>query len=148
MVFNATVTPEGFQNRLNHLQEDITESRKEAAYDYLRNRIEKHFETANGERYKPNTFEYERRKRELLGALPQLYASGRLMRELLTSSKVNARGELLLDFPKYGIYQINMGRDFTQPDRKELKIWRDIWYERMQKGGMLHSKANTINTII
>jgi len=65
--------------------------------------------------------EYEVQKAEKFGRLPQLVVSGYLKRRVL-AGRVQANGKLRFDLPDYGIYQIELGRDFLRADSKEKKL--------------------------
>jgi hypothetical protein len=113
--------------RLKALPSDINRGKVRAMETYVKEMLVNHFKKGNTWRYKykPNTPQYEAWKKKVYGDLPQLVVSGELRNRCL-EGKVNFRGELLIDLPKQGIYQLNMGRDFLSPNSTEAARMRKI----------------------
>jgi hypothetical protein len=106
-----------------NLKKDILEAKINTLVMYVNRLIKKHFKSKNPNvayGYKPNSVEYEMWKLKHYGSLPQLVLSGELA-SAVQNGRVLKNGKISFDLPKYGLYQLQDGRDFLSPNAKDLK---------------------------
>jgi hypothetical protein len=88
---------------------------------YIWRIIGRHFGFNNTQKYgyTPNTPEYQRQKQKKFGNLPQLVLTGELKRAAENAQVVN--NKIQFNIPNYGLYQIDLGRDFITPTEDEQR---------------------------
>lgn len=122
-MIKAVVTPAQYNMIQRTLANDKLSAKKKAIRWFIDNLLMEHFQAGNTERYgyEPNKPAYDAWKRKH-GNNIQLVMSGELKAAVETTARVNPNGTFRVDVPKYGIYQIELGRDFLEPNSKELTL--------------------------
>lgn len=99
---------------LSWMKKKMSPAMQEGAREWAEEEFPKRFQFGNTNEYNyiPNTREYERQKLRDVGRKPQLVRNGRLRDRVVTSVKVN-KNFMIIQYPRYGRYLIQGGRDFT-----------------------------------
>jgi hypothetical protein len=121
MTINAQVTPKQFARIQSSLALDKLNAKKQAIKWFIDNLLIEHFQAGNTQRYgyTPNSQAYDLWKRKH-GNNIQLVLSGELQKAVMASARVNPNATLRVSVPKYGIYQMELGRDFLKPNSSEI----------------------------
>lgn len=146
MAINATVTPAQFAKIKQALPLDKLNAKKKAIKWFIDNLLIEHFQAGNTAKYgyTPNSPKYQEWKRKHgLDPNVQLVLSGRLKQEVLRSAKVTNKATLRVSVPEYGIYQIELGRDFLEPNSSELRLLNKQYKKFLQE-----IRQKTVKTIV
>lgn len=100
---------------------------------YIWRIISRHFAQGNTQKYgyTPNTPEYQKWKEKHYGNKPQLVSTGALKLAAENAQVVN--GKITFTVPKYGEYQIDLGRDWINPSEEELKEIKGVFKREMMR---------------
>jgi len=120
-MIQAQVTKAQFARIQSSLALDKLNAKKKAIKWFIDNLLIEHFQAGNTQRYgyTPNKPSYDAWKKKFGGNI-QLVLSGELQKAVMASARVNNNATLRVSIPKYGIYQIELGRDFLKPNSKEM----------------------------
>ena len=109
---------------------------------YGRYLLKQHFERGNASKYRYPALspKYKKYKSRTVGNKPQLVFNGALKRKVLKNVKAKIRKNgnvsyvyLRLKFPRYGFYQLEKGRDFIRPNRRDVKMIMNRLRNRIAK---------------
>lgn len=143
-MITAQVTQAQFNRIKSSLALDQLNAKKKAIKWFIDNLLIEHFQSGNTQRYgyTPNNPKYDAWKKKH-GNNIQLVLSGELQKAVMASARVNNNATLKVSVPKYGIYQIELGRDFLKPNSVELKK-----INAQYKKFLLEIRQKTVATII
>lgn len=144
MTIVAQVTPEQYRRIQSSLALDKLNAKKKAIKWFIDNLLIEHFQIGNTKKYgyTPNKPSYDAWKKKH-GNNIQLVLSGELQKAVMASARVNRDATLKVSVPKYGIYQIELGRDFMKPNSQELSIINKKYKEFLKE-----IRQKTVDTII
>lgn len=144
MTITATVTPAQYSRIQSSLALDKLNAKKKAIKWFIDNLLIEHFQSGNTQRYgyKPNTISYDAWKKKH-GLNIQLVVSGRLQKAVQASARVSSDATLKVTIPEYGIFQIELGRDFLKPNSAEIKRINTKYRQFL-----VEIRRTTVNTII
>lgn len=144
MTIQASVTKSQFARIQSSLALDKLNAKKKAIKWFIDNLLIEHFQAGNTQRYgyKPNSPSYDAWKKKHGGNI-QLVLSDELQKAVMASAKVNNNATLRVSIPIYGIYQIELGRDFLKPNSKEIKQ-----INKMYKKFLVDIRNKTVSTIL
>jgi hypothetical protein len=143
-MITAVVTPAQYNKIKSSLALDKLNAKKKAIKWFIDNLLIEHFQAGNTQRYgyKPNKPSYDAWKKKH-GSNIQLVVSGELQKAVQATAKVNPNGTFKVNVPKYGLYQIELGRDFLKPNSSELNL-----INKQYKKYLLEIRKKTVETII
>lgn len=144
MTIISNVTPAQYQRIQSSLALDKLNAKKKAMRWYIDNLLIQHFQKGNTLKYgyKPNKAAYNEWKRKHGGGNIQLVLSGELRDAVMMSARVNNSATLTVNVPQYGIYQMELGRDFLKPDSKDMKL-----INKMYRKFLMEIRLKTVATI-
>jgi hypothetical protein len=144
MTIQATVTQAQYSKIKSSLALDQLNAKKKAIKWFIDNLLIEHFQVGNTKRYgyTPNSPTYDAWKKKHGGNI-QLVLSGELQKAVMTSARVNRDATLKVSVPMYGIYQIELGRDFLKPNSREMSIINKKYREFLKE-----IRKKTVDTII
>jgi hypothetical protein len=118
----AQVTQVQYSRIMSSLALDKLNAKKKAIKWFIDNLLIEHFQIGNTQRYgyAPNKKKYDEWKHKH-GNNIQLVLSGELQKAVERTARVNNNATFKVTIPKYGIYQIELGRDFLKPNSNEMK---------------------------
>jgi len=131
------------------LKGDLLKAKYQAMVYYVEEMIHKHFNKPNPNleyRYKPNKLSYEIWKKKYHpDALYQMVLTGRLRNAVLNGKVDSKTGKVRFNIPEYGIYQLEVGRDFLSPswyDEIEIqnRIRRNLFHIRSERMKLVKRK--------
>jgi hypothetical protein len=143
-MIQAQVTKAQFARIQSSLALDKLNAKKKAIKWFIDNLLIEHFQAGNTTRYgyAPNKPSYDAWKKKF-GNNIQLVLSGELQKAVMASAKVSNSATLKVSVPKYGIYQIELGRDFLKPNSNEIKL-----VNKMFRKFLVEIRKKTVETII
>lgn len=143
-MITAVVTPAQYNRIQSSLALDKLNAKKKAIKWFIDNLLIEHFQAGNTQRYNytPNKPTYDAWKKKHGGNI-QLVLSGELQKAVEATARVNPNGTFKVSIPKYGIYQIELGRDFLKPNSTELKL-----INRQYRKYLLEIRKKTVESII
>lgn len=144
MTIQATVTQAQYARIQSSLALDKLNAKKKAIKWFIDNLLIEHFQVGNTQRYgyAPNKKKYDDWKKKH-GNNIQLVLSGELQKAVERTARVNNDATFKVSVPKYGIYQIELGRDFLKPNSKEIKQ-----INKQFKKFLIEIRKKTVNTIL
>ena len=143
-MIQAQVTKAQFARIQSSLALDKLNAKKKAIKWFIDNLLIQHFQVGNTARYgyAPNKPSYDAWKKKF-GNNIQLVLSGELQKAVMASAKVSNSATLKVSVPKYGLINIKLGRDFLQPNSKEIKL-----INKMYKKFLIEIRKKTVSSII
>lgn len=111
------------------LKGDLLKAKVQTMIYYLEEMIQEHFNYRSPNikyKYKPNKMTYEMWKAKYHPeAMYQLVLSGRLMEAVLSGKVDRLTGKIVFNLPEYGLYQLQAGRNFLDPNDYDKIILQD-----------------------
>lgn len=110
------------------------EARVIALKYYIWRIISRHFANGNTQKYgyKENKADYDQWKKRNFGNLPQLVLSGEL-KKAAENATVTKDGKIIFNVPMYGMYQIDLGRDWASPSDEEIKEIKGVFRRTLMR---------------